>query len=77
MWLRLIYYYFTHPQFLYLLLLDKDGCNLSCNHRDNGSDVILKSVREATSSRDILLVQLRHMLSHAFHLCTQSQTEQI
>lgn len=52
----------------YLLLFDQDGPNLSCNHRDNCGDVIFKSVREATSARNIVLVQLGHMLSHAFHL---------
>lgn len=75
MWMRLKYCYCTHPHFPYLLLFDKDGCDLSRNHRDNGSDVILKSIREATSSRDVLLVKLRHMLSHAFHLCRQSQNK--
>lgn len=50
------------------MLLYKDGPNLRCNHRDNSADVIFKSVREAASSRGIVLVEIRHMLSHAFHL---------
>lgn len=52
----------------HLMLLYKDGPNLRCNHGDNGGDVIFKSVREAASSRDVVLVEMRHMLSHAFHL---------
>lgn len=56
------------PHLLYLLLFDKDGPNLGRNHRDDGGDVIFKSVREAASSRNIVLVKIRHMLSHAFHL---------
>ncbi|KAA8593007.1 hypothetical protein FQN60_018462 [Etheostoma spectabile] len=50
----------------------RDGPNLSCNHRDNGGDVIFKSVREAVSPRDAVLVEMRHMLGHAFHLFEQS-----
>lgn len=73
--MSLIYCYRPHF-FFYLLLFDKDGPNLSRNHRDNGTDVIFKAIREATSPRDILLVQLRHMLSHAFHLLAkQSEYE--
>lgn len=51
-----------------LMLFDKNGPNLSCNHGDNGGDVIFKSVRKAASSWDVVLVEVRHMLSHAFHL---------
>ena len=52
----------------HLLLFDEDGPNLSRNHGDNGGDVILESVREAASARDAVLVEMRHVLSHAFHL---------
>lgn len=54
------------------MLFDKDGPNLSRNHGDNGGDVIFKAVREAASSRDVVLVEIRHMLSHAFNLFKQS-----
>lgn len=50
------------------MLLDKDGPDLSCNHGDNGADVVLKSVGEAAPPGDAVLVEVRHVLSHAFHL---------
>lgn len=66
--------YCRHSHILYLMLFDKDGPNLSSNHRDDGGDVIFKSVREAASSRNVVLVKLRHMLSHAFHLLIKTNT---
>lgn len=55
----------------YLLLFDKNGADLGSNHRDNGGDVVFESVGEAASSRGVLLIKLRHVLSHAFHLLKQ------
>lgn len=52
----------------HLVLLDKDCPDLCCHHGDNRGDVIFESVREAASSGDIVLVKVRHMLRHAFHL---------
>lgn len=60
--------YRHHHHIPHLLLLYKDGPDLCCNHRDNGGDVIFKSVREAASSRHIVLVKIRHMLSNTFYL---------
>lgn len=54
----------------HLMLLDKDGPDLGCNHGDNGGDVVLESVGEAASPGDAVLVEVRHVLSHAFHLFT-------
>lgn len=51
------------------MLLDKDRSDLRRNHRDNGADVIFKPVRKAASSRDAVFVEMRHVLSHALHLC--------
>lgn len=65
-------YCYHHHHIPHLMLFDKDGPNLSCNHGGNGGDVIFKSVGEAASSRDTVLVEMRHMLSHAFHLFKQS-----
>lgn len=64
--------YCHHHYIPHLLLFDKDEPNFSRNHSDNGGDVIFKSVREAASPRDAVLVEMRHMLSHAFHLFEQS-----
>lgn len=52
----------------HLMLLDKDGPNLSCHHGDNCGDVIFEAVREAAPPGDTVLLKMRHMLSHAFHL---------
>ncbi len=70
--MRKAYCYYHRHHIPHLMLFDKDGPNLSCNHGDNSGDVIFKSVGEAASSRDTVLVEMRHMLSHAFHLFKQS-----
>lgn len=57
------------------MLLHKDCSDLCRNHRDDGADVIFKPVRKAASSRDAVFIEMRHVQSHAFHLCNYPQTD--
>lgn len=57
-----------HRHIPHLVLFDEDGPNLSRHHGDDGGDVIFKPVREAAPPGDTVLVEMRHMLRHAFHL---------
>lgn len=50
------------------LLFDEAGANLGCHHVNDGGDVILEPVGEATPARNGLLVHLSDVLCHALHL---------
>lgn len=53
----------------HLVLLHEDCSDLCRNHRHDGADVIFKAVRKAAPSRDAVFIEMRHVQSHAFHLC--------